>query len=218
MAASKRSRSERRQETRQDILAAAEALFAEKGFSGASTRNLAGKAGVHEAVLFRHFRSKKELYRAMLETKLSRNRQTAIDRMQQCAAARDDRGFFEALARGLLARFEDDPSITRLILFSALEGHEPPEVIAERQLRVEKPTLDYISLRIREGAFRKMDPGHAVVAFGAMLFGYIVRQQIVGMARRRSYKRETIVKNFVTIFLDGMHGAAGAGEKSGRNR
>jgi hypothetical protein len=91
-----------------------------------------------------------------------------------------------------------------LILYSALEGHEPPKVTAERQVRVERPTLDYISMRAREGAFRKMNPQHAVFAFGAMLFGYIVRQQIIGMASQKKHDRRKIAKDFVTIFLNGI--------------
>jgi AcrR family transcriptional regulator len=193
---------------KQDILLAAEKLFSEKGFNGATTKELAANAGVHEAVLFRHFSNKRELYRATLDLKVGRNRNSALEQMEQSAKRRDDRSFFESLALGMLTRFEDDPSIPRLILYAALEGHEPPKVTAERQLRVEKPTLDYISMRIREGAFRKMDPQHAVFAFGAMLFGYIVRQQIIGMASRRKHDRKKIAKDFVTIFLEGMQNLA----------
>lgn len=195
---------------RQDILNAAEKLFSQKGFKAATTKDLAAKAGVHEAVLFRHFTNKRELYRATLELKLSRNRPSALEQMEQCARERDDRGFFEALALGLLTRFEEDPSIPRLILHSALDGHESPKIAAERQLRIEQPTLQYISLRIREGGFRKVNPNHAVLAFGAMLFGYIVRQQILGMAKlHRAYNRKRIAADFVTIFLEGMKKADG---------
>src|SRR5262249_42781486 len=189
---------------RQDILTAAEKLFSKTGFNGTTTKDLAAKAGVHEAVLFRHFKNKRELYRATVELKLARNRPEALEHMAQAAQYRDDRAFFEALAIGLLTRFEEDPSISRLILHSALDGHEPPKVAAERQLRVEQPTLDYISKRIRDGAFRKMDPQHGVYAFGAMLFGYIVRQQVLGMSRHGKHDRKKIAKNFVTIFLDGI--------------
>lgn len=189
---------------RQEILDAAEKLFSQKGFKGTTTKDLAAKAGVHETVLFRHFINKRDLYRATLELKLLRDRPAALEQMEKSSALRDDRGFFEALAVGLLTRFEKDPSIPRLILHSALDGHEPPKVVAERQLRVEQPTLDYISKRMRDGAFRKMDPNHAVFAFGAMLFGYIVRQQILGMAKHKAHDRKKIAKDFVAIFLDGM--------------
>jgi TetR/AcrR family transcriptional regulator len=190
---------------RQDILKAAEKLFSQKGFKGTTTKQLAANAGVHEAVLFRHFTNKREIYRATLDLKVARNRDAALAQMEQYATQRDDRGFFEALALGLLTRFEEDPSIPRLILHSALDGHESKKVTAERQLRVEQPTLDYIARRIREGAFRKMEPRHAVLAFGAMLFGYIVRQQIIGMSSHKKYNRRKISQDFVTIFLEGMH-------------
>jgi TetR/AcrR family transcriptional regulator len=189
---------------RQDILDAAEKLFSQKGFKGTTTKDLAAKAGVHEAVLFRYFTNKRDLYRATVELKLSRNRHSALERMEKFAESRDDRGFFEALALGLLTRFEEDPSLPRLILHSALDGHEPTSVVTERQLRVERPTLAYISKRMREGTFRKMDPNHAVFAFGAMLFGYILRQQILGMSKHKTHDRKKIAKDFVTIFLDGM--------------
>jgi AcrR family transcriptional regulator len=52
---------------RQDILIAAEKLFSEKGFKGATTKELAARAGVHEVILFRHFTNKRELYRATLD-------------------------------------------------------------------------------------------------------------------------------------------------------
>jgi TetR/AcrR family transcriptional regulator len=189
---------------RQEILDAAETLFSQKGFKGTTTKDLAAEAGVHEAVLFRHFTSKRDLYQATLELKISRNRHSALEQMEKSSTRLDDRAFFEALAIGLLTRFEEDPSIPRLILYSALDSHEPPKVTTERQLRVEQPTLDYISKRMRDGAFRKMHPNHAVFAFGAMLFGYIVRQQILGMSRHKTYDRKKIAKDFVTIFLEGM--------------
>src|SRR3954470_20442791 len=101
---------------RQNILAAAERLFSQKGFSGTTTKALAETAGVHEAILFRYFKSKRELYRAAVELKLARNRPAALQEMEEAASNGDDRRFFEALAVGLLTRFEKDPSIPRLIL------------------------------------------------------------------------------------------------------
>jgi TetR/AcrR family transcriptional regulator len=202
--AAKRKLRETTKARRRDILDAAETLFSQKGFKGTTTKELAEKAGVHEAVLFRYFTNKRELYRETVELKLARNRPAALEQMGKSAENRDDRAFFEALALGLLTRFEEDPSIPRLILYSALDQYEPLEIAVERQLRVEKPTLDYIAARIREGAFRKVDPEHAVLAFGAMLFGYIVRQQIVGMAAHKVYDRKRIAQSFVTIFLRGM--------------
>jgi TetR/AcrR family transcriptional regulator, transcriptional repressor of aconitase len=48
------------------IVAAAVPLFARKGFAGTTTKELAEVAGISEALLFRHFPSKKHLYDEIL--------------------------------------------------------------------------------------------------------------------------------------------------------
>jgi AcrR family transcriptional regulator len=53
-------------ERRKAIVAAAVPLFARKGFAGATTKELAEAAGISEALLFRHFPSKKQLYGEIL--------------------------------------------------------------------------------------------------------------------------------------------------------
>jgi AcrR family transcriptional regulator len=54
-------------ERREAIVEAVKGVFAEKGFDGATTRELARAAEVSEALLYRHFPSKKSLYAAMTE-------------------------------------------------------------------------------------------------------------------------------------------------------
>lgn len=57
-----------RDQTHQRILDAATAEFAQKGYSGATTRGIATRAGVNELTLFRHFGSKDELMAAVLRS------------------------------------------------------------------------------------------------------------------------------------------------------
>src|SRR6185437_4293592 len=54
------------------ILEAAVQLFARQGFSGTSTREIAQLADVNETTLFRYYGTKKELFWASLEARLSR--------------------------------------------------------------------------------------------------------------------------------------------------
>jgi AcrR family transcriptional regulator len=53
-------------ERRKAIVTAAVPLFARKGFAGTTTKELAEAAGISEALLFRHFPSKKNLYDEIL--------------------------------------------------------------------------------------------------------------------------------------------------------
>jgi AcrR family transcriptional regulator len=53
------------------ILDAAEALFAERGYGAASTREIAERAGIGKRMLFYYFASKETVYRAVLERVVS---------------------------------------------------------------------------------------------------------------------------------------------------
>ncbi|HEX6173984.1 MAG TPA: helix-turn-helix domain-containing protein [Candidatus Binatia bacterium] len=52
---------------KQAIVDAVRDVFAEKGFDGTTTRELAQAAGVSEALIYKHFPSKESLYAAMLD-------------------------------------------------------------------------------------------------------------------------------------------------------
>lgn len=59
-----------RAERQASILEAARGLFCEVGFSGARTQELAERAGITEAFLYRQFSSKEQLYEAAIEAPL----------------------------------------------------------------------------------------------------------------------------------------------------
>ena len=52
---------------RSSLLQAALDLFAEQGYAGTTTKAIAQRSGVTEAILFRHFHTKEELLRAVVE-------------------------------------------------------------------------------------------------------------------------------------------------------
>lgn len=49
-------------ERRESILQAARTVFVRQGFSGARTKDIAAEAGINEALIYRHFQSKNELF------------------------------------------------------------------------------------------------------------------------------------------------------------
>ncbi len=105
-------------ETRREILRAAEESFAAAGFSGATTRQVAAKAGVNVATLHYHFGTKEGLYRAVLEEAIS-GRLPAPDSM----GAPSDR--LARLVGQLWDYGESRPALARLSLFDRLAGPGP---------------------------------------------------------------------------------------------
>jgi len=64
------------EERREDVLQAAREVFAHHGLSGASTDEIARRAGISQPYLFRLFRTKKELFLAAVERCFSETRDT----------------------------------------------------------------------------------------------------------------------------------------------
>src|ERR1700687_2809897 len=56
-------------ERRMQILRCAVSLFSQRGFRGTTTKEIAHAAGISEAMVFRHFATKEELYSAILAHK-----------------------------------------------------------------------------------------------------------------------------------------------------
>src|SRR5262250_472223 len=109
---------------RRQIVAVAADLFSKKGFSGTTTKEIADEAGVSEAIIFRHFSTKRELYGAIIDYKTRQSSHQMQAELEEAAARNDDRELFRILATRKLEFYSGDPALMRLLLFSALEGHE----------------------------------------------------------------------------------------------
>jgi AcrR family transcriptional regulator len=190
-------------ETRQEILKAAMELFAKNGFRGTTTRDLASQADVNEAIIFRYFVNKTELYRAILEEKVHEGREEHIKEVERAAQSSDAQTFLEFLGNKFLERNEQDNTFMRLLLFSALEGHELADMFLA-SLAVRDPMAAYMERQMNQGTFRRIDPYLAARAFLGMFVCHIQMQEIFGQKKKGDFDRNEVVKTFVSIFLEGM--------------
>ena len=193
------------EERRASIVQSAIHLFAEKGFRGATTRELAAAAGVTEPVLYQHFRAKSDLYSAIIEAKAAEVSGHTAE-LRELARSGNDRAFFGTLGELILRRYEQDPELSRLLFFSSLERHELSDLFFERLYAgFYKLVTGYIRRRIREGGFCKVDP--EIAARG--LIGMISYHGLVALlfpGRFRIRDRRRIVDETVGVFLDGISG------------
>ncbi len=190
---------------RSAILDAAVRLFSDKGFRGVTTRELAAAVGVSEPVLYQHFQTKGDLYKAILEERaMCGDRTIPSDLSLLSDPPGDDRSFLTKLANGIINWHATDPTYARLLLFSALEHHELSQLFFERYSEgFFIAVAGFFERRIRDGAFRRIDPSLAAQSFIGLAANY-------GMSRA-VFKRtmvdlpqEQIVEGFVDIFLEGI--------------
>jgi TetR/AcrR family transcriptional regulator len=191
------------EERRRVIVEAAVALFSQKGFRGTTTKEIAETAGCSEATIFKHFATKDELYSAILEAK-SRIEET-LAKAAHAAASKDDIGVFRAVGLESLIRTEQDPSLMRLLLFSALEGHDLSHLFFESKVRGLHEFLSgYIKDRIADGAFQPVDPLLAARGFVGMIAHYLLIHEIFGVKRQAGLLPEHVIDTFVRLFLQGI--------------
>ena len=195
------------EERRLQILAVAVSLFSQKGFRGTTTKEIATAAGVSEAMVFRHFATKQELYSAILDHKAcASGRFDPAEMAADAIARKDDRGVFETLALGALVHHEDDPQFQRLLLHSALEKHELAQMFFDTIVRHVYEFLgNYVRERQRDGAFIEIDPAVVVRCFIGMVMHHSLNNNLWDPDRRLlNISNESAAKHFTDILLKGI--------------
>src|SRR2546426_1372061 len=195
------------EDRRLQILRVAMSLFSQRGFRGTTTKEIALAAGVSEAMVFRHFATKEELYSAILDQKACLH-----DEMGPCQAVadaiarKDDRAVFEAMALDALNHHEQDPQFQRLLLHSALEEHELAQMFWEKFVRRVYQSLgDYIRERQREGAMVNIKPAIIVRAFVGMIVHHSLNNNLWDRERQLlNISNETAAREFTNILLRGV--------------
>jgi len=109
----------RAEDTRQEILDAAEGMFAERGFAAASMRAIAERAHTSQALLHHHFGTKARLYEAVKQRFTDRFNAEAPAPAEELSPA-----FIVTVVRGWFQFLSKNPNLSRLLAWARLEGDE----------------------------------------------------------------------------------------------
>ena len=193
------------EDRRRQLLQVAIESFARNGFSGTKTKDIAAAAGVSEAILFRHFASKEDLYHAILDEKeATMGGDRWFVELNELAERRDDRGLFQHVAWQMIRCFREDAPFHRLLLYASLEGHLLADLFHERfGLPMGDFLSRYIALRQKEGAFRECDPGVAVMFAIGSIVHYAMARHVLGV-KKFPLDEEVIVDQFVELTLGAL--------------
>src|SRR5437763_4726675 len=99
---------------RAQILNTACELFAQKGFRGTTTRELAAAVGVSEPILYEHFKTKSDLYAAIIDTCSHQGVDLLASLSERYRQTDDDLGFFTELAALIFDWYTNGSSFVRL--------------------------------------------------------------------------------------------------------
>ena len=190
-------------ERRQEIIRAAMEVFARNGFGGSTTREIAENAGISEATIYSHFRNKEDLYTAIIDEKLQESEPLyyPLDAMRN----KDDPRVFTTIVSNYLHVHSEETNFLRLLLFSALEGHELAGMFVAGPVRKFFEFLaDYIRERIDEGAFKPVNPEITSRCLLGMVHYFVLLREILGDETLNPIDHTEAIETIVNIFCQGI--------------
>lgn len=192
-------------ERREQLIEVAVDLFSRKGFNGTTTREIASGAGVTEAVIFRHFATKEQLYTAIIDRKMkSPLFEEWIAELRVFMDGSDDQAVIRRLIGSIILTHQLDPKFERVMLYAALEKNEIALLYMHQVTEsIVSEFCTYFARRQKEGCFVKMNPEAALVAVIGMAFHYAQITYIHGVKKGQLTDEEAL-DSFTKIALTGL--------------
>lgn len=161
--------SKRKKLRKEEIVAEATRLFAERGYEGTSMGDLAERVGLRKASLFHHFESKDVLYSTVL-SQLLEGVQAAI-----VGAARSEGSFVErldALTDAITGMLGQEPHAARLLIREAMDwGPVMRDKLAGNIQEVLRAAVEFARTGQKEGVFNpQLDVQHLIVTLIGIYF------------------------------------------------
>jgi TetR/AcrR family transcriptional regulator len=180
-------------------------LFAKKGFGGTTTKEIATAAGVTEAIIFRHFATKQDLYQAILDTKCAgADRRDSLAELQAFMDADNDEGLFRFLLTKILEFDREEPEFCRLLLHASLEGNELALMHnSQMAMPIGARFKEYIARRQAAGAFRDLNPGIVIMALAGIPKFFAMQKYLYGNTNIE-LSDDKAVEGFLEIFMNGV--------------
>lgn len=144
--------------TRARIVRSARRCFANSGFSGTSTRQIAEEAGVAQSLLLYHFKSKEGLWRAVM-TDSFRYALRIVNDAARTEPSRSPTDQLLAGVRGLIDICASDPDFHRLLIYESREPNQRFIWMVDHHFRdMVEHGAGFIALAQAEGLVRDGDP------------------------------------------------------------
>ncbi len=187
--------------TFENLLEATLKLISEKGYLGATTREIAKEAGVTELTLFRHFGRKERLFEEVL------NRYSFLPKLRGLLPELERLSYEEALSIvgvRFIETLKERKALVRIMLSEMNVYPEKIRLVHSKFLDELINTLaGYFSLLKKRGTVRIFSAQMNARAFLGMIFSYFLTEEII--KGRNIYKKESekVIGEFVNIFVLG---------------
>jgi len=189
---------------KEDILNAAEHLFATHGFGDVSTKTIAKEAGVSQSQIHYHFQTKRNLWSAIFQRRFAEYF-TIQSKMLQ-SDERQGMERMEASIRAYFDFFRRNPKFIKLIIRAQLGGHtEDDETMSSTLL---EEGVASIKKGQHDGLIRNdVEPEHVLIGFTSLVeYWFQVREfYLLGKEDDDPEQHDDQYLNFILkVFLKGL--------------
>ena len=183
--------SERDQVRREAILEAASRLFAEHGFEGLDTQHLADDLGVGKGTLYRHFKSKRDLFLAAADRAMRQLREQVDASVE---GVTDPFARISKAIHAYLQYFETNPGSVELLIQerAQFKDRSSPTYFEHRRKSVERWRDHYRSLQ-KEGRIREMPVERITDVLTAAMYGSMFLHYFGGRSESFSASADDIL-------------------------
>ncbi|MGN0351323.1 MAG: TetR/AcrR family transcriptional regulator [Roseburia sp.] len=186
-------------ETQLKIMDATMTLIIDKGYTGATTKDIAKLAGVNESTIFRRFDGKKEIVVAAMELP-----------KWNPGLAESDFTYHGDLEEDLISFSETymnkvTPKMVKVAIglrSAELQGAALPGIMKVPMI-FKKVLLNYFAEMIANGNMRDCDVESVALQFIAMNFGFVFLDASFGN-KLVSVSKENYIRNSIKVFVSGI--------------
>ncbi|WP_414548540.1 TetR/AcrR family transcriptional regulator [Anabaena sp. CCY 0017] len=187
--------------TRTRLIEAASQVFASLGVQGATTREIARVAGVNEVTLFRHFASKEQLLKAVIENASALQTQLLAHPEAWTQNLEVDLKNYAQLYNAMLEAHEN--LIRTFIGEAKRHPDEARQIIQEAAKPLGEKLVAYLQSSQKRGTVRlDLDPFPAVDMFTGMLLAGMLCRTV--KYNQNNYSCEDYIDTCVDIFVRGI--------------
>lgn len=199
-------------EVRGRILSAAEEVFAERGYVGATTREIAERAGIGKRMLFYYFPTKDAVYRAVLERIIA----GLVAIYEQTRREPGAVGMAEGIAAITHFTARNLPAMKVWLREIIDDGPHLAELTRRYMTPLYEQAGGGVAKNMANGTFRAGDPRHVLVNVGGITLFYF----LIAPMLRLIWDRDPLEPGAVAeraeaareCLLHGLAGAAGSKE------
>lgn len=187
--------------TQEKVLNAAEKIFGSKGYHGSTTKEIAEEAGVSEGIIFKYFKTKKELLVNLVVPIISK---TAVSLLGSGSDG-DLEEFINKVFQDRIKFFKRVFPLMKIIFFeNELDDSLRNKIFQELLSSVAKEIQNIYQKRIDSGELRDIDAFDMARTMMSLLIGMATMNEISKGKLFDPYKVEDFIPKSIDIFLRGI--------------